>query len=133
MLKTSTTPIVGIFKQICCFDEVFLMVYLYRKTFIRASRVRHFSCAPNNMFTYRIVHLKFRSIQIVVCARVYTNIPHHAPTTKKKYFRIEGKLSSHFIHLFLARDRRSWLVLFITNTVATNFFFTPVVKGSWTS
>ena len=26
MLKTSTTPIVGIFKQICCFDEVFLMV-----------------------------------------------------------------------------------------------------------
>ena len=26
MLKTSTTPIVDIFKQICCFDEVFLMV-----------------------------------------------------------------------------------------------------------
>ena len=63
---------------------------IYRKTFIRASRVRNlgtrFFCAPNNMFTCRIVYYKFRSPQIVVCARVYTNIPHHAPTTKKKIF-----------------------------------------------
>ena len=95
MLKTSTTPIVGIFKQICCFDEVFLMVlksteHLFTERPLSGLQeleiFTRFFCAPNNMFTYRIVHLKFRSPQIVVCARVYTNIPHHAPTTKKKIF-----------------------------------------------
>ena len=32
---------------------------------------------------------------------------------------------------FLATDRRAWLRLFITKTVASNFFFTPFVKRSW--
>ena len=96
MLKTSTTPIVGIFKQICCFDEAFLMVlksteHLFTERPLSGLReleilVNVFICAPNNMFTYRIVHLKFCSPQIVVRAHVYTNIPHHAPTTKKKLF-----------------------------------------------
>ena len=85
------------------------------------------------MFTYTIVHLKFCTPQIVSCVRVYALYLAMHLLQRKKYFIVEGKLSSNFIRLFLARDRRSWLMLFITNTVASNFFFTPVVKGSWSS
>ena len=75
-----------------------------------------------------IVRLTFRAPQIVVRARVYANVPRRTPTTKKKTFRIEGKLLSNFTRPFFSRDRRGSLMLFITNIVVSNFFFTPVVK-----
>ena len=107
---------------------------IYRKTFIRASRVRNLgtrffvhliTCLHTGLCISNFASLKYLFVH--VCTLTYLIV--HL-LQRKKYFRIEGKLSSHFIHLFLARDRRSWLVV-ITNTVASNFFFTPVMKGSW--
>ena len=54
--------------------------------------------APNNMFTYTIVHLILRAPQIIVCARMYTNV--HLTMhllQRQKYFR-EGKLKVSSAH-----------------------------------
>ena len=111
---------------------------IYRKTFIRASRDRNLgiyifflhliTCLHTGLCTSYFAPLKYLLAHLCTLTYLIVHL-----VQRKKYFRIEGKLSSYFIHLFLARDRRSWLVLFITNTVAFNFFFTPVVKGSWSS
>ena len=34
----------------------------------------HVFCAPNNMFAYTIMHLTFCAPQIIIHARVYTNV-----------------------------------------------------------
>ena len=52
--------------------------------------------APNNMFAYTIVYLTFRAPQIVICEHMCE--PCCAPTTKQKYFRVEGKLEIYSTH-----------------------------------
>ena len=55
-------------------------------------------CAPNNMFAYTTVHLKFLAPQIVVCARVQTNVylAVHLPQSQKHFRAVEGKLRVYF-------------------------------------
>ena len=106
-------------------------------TKIRTSRIRNLG---THFFVHRITCLRTRSCAshfahlkqsfVHVCTLAYLAV---YLVQRKKYFRIESKLSSNFIHPFLARDSRGWLMLFITNTVAFYFFFTPVLKRSWSS
>ena len=67
-----------------------------------------FFCAPNNTFAYMIVDLTSLAPQIIVHVHVYTNVYLAMDLLQSyEYFRVEGKLSSNLIHLYLVRDRRS--------------------------
>ena len=46
-------------------------------------------CAPNNMFMYKTVHLKFCALQIVLCAHMHANVYLAVHLLQRqKYFRV---------------------------------------------
>ena len=52
------------------------------------------------------MHLTSHAPQIIVHAHMYANLYLAMDLLQRyKYFRVEGKLSSNFIHPFLVRDR----------------------------
>ena len=51
----------------------------------------------------------------------------------EKAFIVFFRIVNIFIHPFLARDKRDRLRLCITKAIASNIFFKPVAKRSWSS
>ena len=58
-----------------------------------------FFCAPNNMFAYMIVHLRFHAPEIVIHTGVYANfyLTMHL-LERQKYFRAKCKLKAYSTH-----------------------------------